>query len=78
VAGPTTTPAHIAARQLARFHAEVYRLAASAEGAGVGGDERDRKLTEKEWCELWRCVVPLWKDAQVCLIDRWIDRYIDK
>ena len=52
-------PPSIAHKQVARFQAEVYRLAA-AMGRGVAGEsssgERRGALTEKGWCALWRCV----------------------
>ena len=63
-ASSNTAGAHasVASRQLARFQGEVYRLAASAQATGGA-------LSEVEWCALWRCAVPLWKDTHVSIAD---------
>ena len=68
--------ASTAQRQLARFQDEVFRLAASAQGggvtqgvAGVEGHTGCGAVSEREWCGLWRCAVPLWKDTHVSIAD---------
>jgi tRNA A37 threonylcarbamoyladenosine biosynthesis protein TsaE len=64
--------ASVANRQVARFQGEVYRLAASAQEGGVVGSEEQATggaMSEVEWCALWRCAVPLWKDTHVSIAD---------
>ena len=71
-APPAAPPPHplvaeLASRQLGRFQAEVFRLAAAAQGGAgaMGADGGGKALTEREWCGMWRSAVPLWKDASV-------------
>jgi hypothetical protein len=59
-----------AVRQLSTLQTEVYRLAAASHGVvGGGGCTGGVGMTEREWCALWRCAVPLWNDPHVTIPD---------
>jgi len=59
----------MALKQITRFQAEVYRLAAAADVHGGGGGRQRAGVMEKEWCALWQCAVPLWRDTHVGISD---------